>query len=207
VSRVLSTPPHRISRRLKRHPLLVRLGINGVTAQLLNGKVDALLRTRRRRLAAAIIYLAGGLDPYAGDIGRGEPNWDEFMDRVPLIPGVTKRDLYRMGFEANLFERTGYFARWCDQGQHWYMTDDRRREDCPDHDWAGQKARWLEKERRGRVISIVEPTTPYGLTRDELVKRLNARKPRMRPQTLDRLLVDLQVRGVIRVKGDRILPA
>ncbi len=43
--------------------------------------------------------------------------------------------------ESLVFMQFGFVPLWCEHGKHWYLSDDRRRVDCRDHRFAGQKAR------------------------------------------------------------------
>jgi hypothetical protein len=127
----LRTTPHRVS-TLKSDPLFLAVETDGAIAELLNDQV----RTLGEATRWVLIFLAGGLDH------RPRPNWDEFIDCVSSIDGISEGHLRRLKFEAELYKMAVCCARWCDYGKHWYVTDDFRRKDCIDHRWSGQKARW-----------------------------------------------------------------
>jgi hypothetical protein len=58
---------------------------------------------------------------------------------------------YEAFMESLVFERMKFCVRWCTYKKHWFLSDDPRREDCPEHRVNGQAARWrkgvLDRER------------------------------------------------------------
>ena len=72
-------------------------------------------------------------------------------------PGTLQSHIVGAMLESLILARYGFIPAWCSHGKHWFISDDRRREDCPEHRIAGQRARYREnpgvqeKERRQRV--------------------------------------------------------
>jgi hypothetical protein len=50
--------------------------------------------------------------------------------------------------ESLAFGRAGFVIGRCEYGDHWFISDDRRRKDCQRHRKAGQQARWRAWKRR-----------------------------------------------------------
>lgn len=61
------------------------------------------------------------------------------------LPGLVCQQALQ---ESLLFAHHGFTIRRCEQGQHWFVSDDPRRRDCRDHAIAGQQKRTRAKHRR-----------------------------------------------------------
>lgn len=48
-------------------------------------------------------------------------------------------------YDSLFFEAFGFVVSRCQQGDHWYVSDDKRRKDCIAHRLAGQQARWRRR--------------------------------------------------------------
>jgi hypothetical protein len=68
--------------------------------------------------------------------------------RMPQL----RRELLALAIrESLLFERFGWVISRCQHGDHWYVSDDKRRKDCVVHRLAGQQARWRSKHPRWKL--------------------------------------------------------
>ncbi len=77
-------------------------------------------------------------------------------------PGTLHDMIVGALLESVVFARLKFMPEWCNEGKHWFISNDRRRKDCPEHRSAGQKARYrrnpsvrekenkLRRERRAR---------------------------------------------------------
>jgi hypothetical protein len=128
IRRILTFPETRREFR-QRHPELwrrmVRTGTWGDLVSYLGFRLN---RWMRRPLAK--LPIEGRLRALQADVIQSFPK------------GLLARDLYVPALlESLAFSRFGFVPLWCKHGKHWYLSDDRRREDCVEHRYAGQKAR------------------------------------------------------------------
>ena len=62
----------------------------------------------------------------------------------PMAP-VLRRLVLSAVIESLVFERFKFVVSHCQHGDHWFVSDDRRRTDCVVHRLAGQQARWRQR--------------------------------------------------------------
>lgn len=169
-----------IPRRLRTHPTwrtLVNLGTVGALEYLLNDGISAPVLEFGKELARilgakpaskeviAARVNASRLTPAVGRLLAQlleEGSWLGLqiflLERHPLATATDSklREMWKEALkESILFERCGFVVAWCAHKQHYYLSDDRRRKDCPWHRLAGQQARWRQRHpawklRRGR---------------------------------------------------------
>jgi hypothetical protein len=108
-------------------------------------------------------YLGLGLHRWGpGDVLRTmtpRERWGRLQtDLIQNFPsGTLQNHIVGALLESLVFAKYGFVPVCCSHGRHWFISDDPRRKDCPEHRIAGQKARYREhsgvreKERRQQV--------------------------------------------------------
>ncbi len=167
--------PRPVPRRLKRHTvwrILVNLGQTGAVAHILNGgpppgmarSVLALARELRAKNIPGIRSqkeIESSLEPdprLLPELGRvlarsfktgGWLNVQVLLLKIQppaFSKDVELQELWMEALkESILFERCRFVVAKCAHGQHYYVSDDPRRKDCPEHRLAGQQARWRQR--------------------------------------------------------------
>jgi hypothetical protein len=89
------------------------------------------------------------------------------------MPPAVRRLLLRAVLESLVFERFGFVISHCKHGDHWFVSDDRRRKDCVAHRLAGQQARW-RKRHPGRKRRV-RPSKPKSVLATRTHSRSRAR--------------------------------
>jgi hypothetical protein len=145
IRRVLSDlPPARPPRRFRQW--LHRLGMEGQIAHLLNSLALTYRTEKDLRGLHGVLPLARGLPVPPGARARG--NWRGVEGRLRRRhQWLLIQEGQQAIIECKLFERYGFVALWCSHRRHYYVSDDPRRLDCPDHQQAGWKARYRERHR------------------------------------------------------------
>lgn len=131
------------------------LGDCGLLAWLLN---DGTLTMRGMRpmgeFATVLAALGAGVRPGTGKRLLAlyqEGGWKAVQVGLALSArGLRGRAQVLSLTESFAFERGGFAVMWCTYKQHWFISDDKRRKDCPRHRRAGQMARWYHKKKRIR---------------------------------------------------------
>jgi hypothetical protein len=147
---------------------LVAHGIRGALALFLNGgvaPVGPLGKTRAwRRFQESRGSIGDVLTRTVADVnlsaasrglrlGFERLGWNglqwNLLWNVPFEDSPELGVLWRFAFTESLaFERAGFVLARCAHGDHWFVSDDRRRTDCVVHRKAGQMARWRGKKLR-----------------------------------------------------------
>lgn len=170
--------PRPVPRRLKRHAvwrILINLGLQGALAHILHGGpppgmvkfVLAIARELRGKNASSVRTekeIVSRLEPdprLLSELGRvlallfKEGGWLEVqLVLLRIQPPTFSQDAELQELwmealkEAILFERCGFVVAQCAHGRHYYVSDDPRRKDCPEHRLAGQQARWRKRHPR-----------------------------------------------------------
>lgn len=159
LERLFGVKRFRRPKRRKRNPTwqaLLRLGDGGFLAWLLND--GALVLPGAPRDIERSIQKVEFVRKLAG-----------LLADVPQATGAMLLAAYKMGgwkalqvtlaisglphgelalIESLAFERAGFDIGRCSHREHWFISDDKRRNDCPRHRRAGQMARWYRKKRR-----------------------------------------------------------
>lgn len=146
LDKLLSGRTPRVSRRHPAFREMVRLGMHGPLARILN-EGERVIKSPAARFW-----------PDALAIG-----WKRFQitmfahmtrPRSEKQPEDTWALMTTAFVESLWFEQMGFSPAWCKHKNHWYLTDDCRRADCPEHRISGQQARWRKRHRdwrRGRA--------------------------------------------------------
>jgi hypothetical protein len=73
------------------------------------------------------------------------------LDSGGSMAPVVRRLLLSAVLESLVFERFGFVISRCEHGDHWFVSDDKRRKDCVVHRLAGQQARWRDKHPKWKL--------------------------------------------------------
>ena len=101
-------------------------------------------------------------------------------EKVQFILGVTgDRTVTPAIFGQSFLLEWGGFdtCTWCQHGQHWFYSDDRRRSDCWKHSGAGKQARWRKRHpekaqhaRRREILASTRIPNKGGLPNRKIAK-------------------------------------
>ncbi len=96
------------------------------------------------------IFRIHGLENAAGTFNTG--GWKGFqvwclmsLQERPSAPIFIRNLLADATYDSLFFEAFGFVVSHCQHGDHWYVSDDKRRKDCIAHRLAGQQARWRRR--------------------------------------------------------------
>ncbi len=106
----------------------------------------------------------------------------------PVRQGVVANAFKLAMIESLLFEHAGFHMALCSHEHHWFVSNDRRRTDCPLHRLAAQQARTRLNARRRAVLKCLGF---HGMTLEELRRVLRIGGRGLHPRTLQAVLMDL----------------
>lgn len=95
----------------------------------------------------------------AGGLPTGKPKsrWVNYAEAVlrRMAPAPSAFWMQIPLMESLVFEKYGFLVMECSHGKHRYISDDRRRTDCPRHRFAGQQYRTrVNAKRRAREQAV-----------------------------------------------------